>query len=393
MDVTYVFENGKTFAIHQGKVIAASTDADDVERQVKLAFGPDQLGEGQPPMHGGGPTEMPPPPHDMGGMGGQGGMPCESCGGEVGPDGHCVNCGDFQVPGGDQHGHGMGEMYPHDQPSPGYEMGGSYMAKTVSTPNGLKGTVLGKVAGIWGDEVTVRLENGRIVKLPVGTELRTQKTAAAPRQSPIEALEHRLTATPDGSYESLVARSNELESIKRYASSLVRDGVSYADSVRLDQLVVVAETEQAELIDAAAHLDDVDAIAPPSFTMAAADRTSSISREDASWLDHTLDEMIKEAEATDFTKLMDEGPEALTAELPDVALADTGVTRQMASHFIAEKTAGIERKLAEPYTVTFLARVEECRRAALATRQQTTHKEAAAEQDKYKDLPDDALFL
>lgn len=394
--ITYVFENGKTFAIHEGKVIAASTDADDVERQVRLAFGPDQLGEGQPPMHGGGPTEMPPAPHDLGGMGGHDGMPCESCGSQVGPDGHCLRCGDFQVPGGDQHGRGMEEMYPHDEPSPGTMFGGeagSYMAKTVSTPNGLKGTVLGKVAGVWGDEVTVRLENGRIVRLPVGTELRTQKVAAALRKTPIEQLETRLALIPDGTRDSLVARSTELERIRRTASALVRDGVSYADSVRLDQLVVLAETEQDEIVDAVSHIDDSESIAAPSFSMAAADRTSSISREDASWLDHTVDEMIKQAEATDFTKLMDEGPEALTAELPDVALADTGVTRQMATSFIGEKTAGIDRKIADPYTVTFLARVEECRRQALATRQQTIHKEAAAEQDKYKDLPDDALFL
>lgn len=402
MDVTYVFENGKTYAIHQGKVIAASTDADDVERQVKLAFGGDPgygeqraVDESQgPPMHGGGPADMPPPPDDLGQI-----DRCYACGtGEIDPaTGACQDCGaPADYPGRGQGRHPFPHDEPHDMPSPGYEMGGeagSYMAKTVSTPNGLKGTVLGKVAGVWGDEVTVRLENGRIVRLPVGTELRAHKVAAAPRKNPIEALETRLAGTPDGSHASLVARSNELESIKRYASTLVRDGVSYADSVRLDQIVVVAETEQAELIDAAAHLDDVEAIAPPSFTMAAADRTSSVSREDASWLDHTMDEIIKEAEATDFTKLMDEGPEALTAELPDVALADTGVTRQMASHFVAEKTAGVDRKIADPYTVTFLARVEECRRQALATRQHTTHKEAAAEQDKYKDLPDDALFL
>jgi hypothetical protein len=264
----------------------------------------------------------------------------------------------------------------------------------VTTPNGLKGTVLGKVAGLWGDEVTVRLENGRIVKLPVGTQLTTQRTAAATGVTPIQRLEQRLAAAPDGTRESLVARSQELSRVHSAAGDLIREGVSYADSIRLDQIVVTAEVENREVLDAVEHLADVESYSPPSYSIGVAHEAAGVSREDASWLDLAVDEMIKEAEATDFTKLMDEGPEAFAAELPVVALADTGVTRQMASHFIGAKTAGIAREIAEPYMTTFLVRVEACRRAELATRKQaqTTHKEAATE-DQFKDLPDDALFL
>lgn len=391
----YIFRDGQTYAIREGKVIAASADPDEVERLVREAS---PLMDANPNDPMGGPMEprldqMPPEAP-------QGSDPgCPGCGAPT--DGartnFCPHCGEPLDPIGMEGlgGQEMGNPYPQDEPSPGMEMGGEagpYMAKVV-TPNGVKGTVLGKVAGLWGEEVTIRLENGRIVKLPVGTELRAPKTASAKRVNPIERLEARLAATPDGTRGSLVARSEELQWIRKRASELIRDGVSYADSLRLDQLVVTAEVEGREIADAVAHLDDVESIAPPSFSMGVAHEAAGISKEDASWLDHVVDDMIKEAEATDFTKLMDEGPEALTAELPDVALADTGVTRQMASSFISEKTAGINREIAEPYMETFLARVEQCRRAELDNRKQTTKKEAAAEEDKYKDLPDEAFFL
>jgi hypothetical protein len=264
----------------------------------------------------------------------------------------------------------------------------------VVTPNGLKGTVLGKVSGLWGDEVTVRLENGRIVKLPVGTELLPAKQASSPKMgddiSRLESqLNHRFAKTRDG----LLARIPVLKSIQDYAAHLIREGASHDDSIKLDQLAVQAAVEAQECQEVLAAMEAAEPMAPPSFSMQAAHEAAGISREDASWLDHVLDDMIKEAEATDFNKLMDEGPEALVAELPDVALADTGVTRQMASSFIAEKTAAVEREVAEPYMNTFLARVEECRRAELSNRKQHVHKEAAAEEDQYKDVPDAGLFL
>lgn len=389
-DVTYIFRDGKTFAIRQGKVIAASTDPDEVQALVKKAWMDGGYAEEPYPS---GPPNMDP---NAGGSNMQHGAEerCPECGGfAIDENGRCLDCG-ARLPGAGGNpwegyqpsDHGPMESDPYDSEFPP-------SVASVTTPNGLKGTVLGKVASLWGDEVTIRLENGRIVKLPVGTELRSVKTAAAKRVSPIEQLEARLARTSDGTRQSLVSRHKELERIHKQASTLIREGVSYADSLRLDQLAVTADVERAEVIDAIAHIDAAESYTPPSFTMQAADRTSSVSREDASWLDHTLDEMVKEAEATDFNKLMDEGPEALTAGLEVSALADSDVTREIASSFIAEKTAGIERKLANPYMKTFLNRVEGCRKSELDTRTQTTPKEAAVEKDEFKDFPDDALFL
>lgn len=387
-EITYLFRGDQTLAIHEGKVIAASSDPDEVEALVKRAFGELPPGEVTPEQ-----GMMPPPPEDLQDPNAAG-EPCPFCGGQIDPaTGACLDCGQPDAARGPRpdpvdpfQGGGPQEPVPSPEvPS------GTYAS--VVTPNGLKGTLLGKVAGMWGDEVTVRLENGRIVRLPVGTELRTEKVAAAPRVSPIEHLQRRLAAVPDGTRESLVARSEELESIKKSASKLIRDGASWDDIQALNGIVVTADVEQGAVHDAVAHIDDADSYAPPGFSIQAAASTAGISREDASWLDDTYDQMIKQAEATDYQTLMNEGPEAFTAELPDVALADTGTTREMASDFIAERTAGVAREIVEPYTKTFLARVEECRRAELASRKQTTSKEAATKQDQYRDLPDDSLFL
>lgn len=400
-DVTFIFRDGQTYAIHQGKVIAASDDSDLVQRQVRQAFGPDpsmglnggsqepnNLDVGRPGTFGD-TGELP----TLGDLGG-----CPGCGAPDAGGNFCPECGQPVGHAGGQedpglHPEHMDAMSAGDE-DPYGEMGYGRQAKVI-TPNGLKGSVLGKVSGLWGDEVTVRLENGRIVKLPTGTELRTQK-AAATQSNPIERLEARLAATPDGTRDSLVARSDELVTLRRTAAVLIREGVSWADAKRLDEIVVTADVERHEVADALAHLDDVEAIVPPelpTFSIAAAKEAAGISREDASWLDASLTELVKEAEAQDFTRLMDEGPEAFAAELPDSALADTGTTRQMASNFVGAKTAGIAREIADPYIDTFLARVEECRRAELSTRKQTTHKEAAAAEDDFGDFPDDCLFL
>lgn len=376
-EIHYIFRDGQTYAIKEGKVIAAGADSDEVERQVKQAFDPSVVG-----------------PHMMDPMDAVGAHACSRCGGHLDHEGRCVDCGMYPDEAAQYERGDMYDPYPHDEPSPGYELGGeagSYMAH-VLTPNGLKGTILGKAAGLWGEEVTIRLENGRIVKLPVGTELKQAKTAA--KRDPIDPLEARLAKTPDGTRESLVARYEELGTIKQHAASMVRQA-SLDDQQRLDRIVVTADVEQREIKEAVAHLDDVESYAPPGFSMGVAHEAAGISRDDASWLDRVVDDMIKEAEATDFTKLMDEGPEALTAGLEDPALADKDVTHQIASSFILEKTAGIDRKIAEPYIDTFLGRIEDCRMNELARRQEdTTHnqKEAATE-DPYKDVPDDAIFL
>jgi hypothetical protein len=404
-EVTFAFKGDRAFAIREGKVIATS-HVDHIGDLEKVAFGHDPMG-GQPPMgdpHAiDGPTEMPPPPGDMQDPYLGGDEPCPNCGqpNEAGSP-VCVGCG---APLGDPHGDphdpvgGMESQYPQDAPSPGIEMGGEagpYMA-SITTPNGLKGKVLGKVAGLWQDEVTVRLENGRIVHLPVSKEMRFERTASAPKGNPTEQFEQRLAASVDGTRESLVTRHKGLLALQTEARQIIANGVSDTDAESLDQIVVAADVEIAEVNDAIAHLDDAEtqAYAPPvPFSMSAAhEAAASLGGKDGSWLDKTATEMIAEVEATDFKRLMDEGPEALTADLDTPALADAGVVRQVATSFIRSKTAGTDPKVRDPYEATFIKRVEECRRAELSSRAQTTQKEAAVQEDAFKDAPDESIFM
>jgi hypothetical protein len=403
-EVTFAFKGDKAFAIREGKVIAQS-HIDNLGDLEKVAFGQDPMG-GQPPMGDpheiNAPTEMPQVPSDIESASTLAGdKPCPGCG-SLGVDGNgrCIGCGyDWRQP--DPHGMGpdieggfggapygdAGDEFPDHGPR----------QASITTPNGLKGKVLGKVAGLWQDEVTVRLENGRIVHLPVAKDMKFERTASAPKVNSIESLNQRLASSVDGTRESLVARHAALLRLQTEARQIIANGVSDSDAENLDQVVVAAEVEVVEINDAIAHLDDehTSAYAPPApFSISAAkESAASLGGKDGSWLDKTANEMIAEAESTDFKRLMDEGPEALTAELETPALADAGVVRQMASSFIRTKTAGTDPQVRDPYEATFLNRVEQCRRAEFSTRTQSTQKEAAAQEDAFKDAPDESIFM
>lgn len=401
-DITYAFEGGKTYAIHQGKVIAAHEDFDVVERQVKQAFddmgGPNQYGDmpgdslpnmdpqsfgpGDPSLD----TLCPQCGTGEGAYEPQSGHPCAVCGFSDPQAGLDPQATEFPAPPSDL-------QVPGQDPQQGLPPA---VGHTVTTPNGLKGTVLGKVAGLWSDEVTVRLENGRIVKLPVSTDLTfsSTKTASAP-VSAIDRLEARLASTPDGTITSLQARAKELETIANEVSNLVSTA-SYADQQRLDTIRVTADVERAEVNDAIAYLDDEaeQTFRPPApaFSINPVEQ-ESMGGLSGDWLDQVTNDMIAEAEAQDYGKLMDEGPEAFAAEVPDAAIGDAGAVRSMASSYISEKTAGTDPESRTQYMSTWLARVEQCRRAELSTRKQVTKKEAAAEESvDFSSMPDSFLW-
>ena len=264
----------------------------------------------------------------------------------------------------------------------------------VTTPNGLSGKVLGRVSGMWGDEVTVRFDNGRIVRVPVSQGLTFHAAEKVVEENPIKALEARLAQSIDGSKESLENRVSELKSIRLEAAALIQKGAAYETEQELDRLRVEADYELGEVHAALEHLNDAETesfTAPAPFRMQAVEQ-ESVGNSDSTWLDSTVNDMISEAEATDFGKLMDEGPEAFTAGLDAPALAEAGITRSIASRFINSKTAAANPELRERYEQVWLARVEECRKAELLNRKETTKKEAASQEEDQSNLPDDVLF-
>jgi hypothetical protein len=382
-EVAYTEKDGTWYAISQSKVIAHSADLAALEQKVAM----DPMGDGG--------TDMPPAPDSLG----LGAVSCPQCQSPAdAEDSFCRHCGSPIQ--------GEGGSFANEPPAPdGGTLGdidGSapvspYESSVITTPNGLKGTVLGKVAGLWSDELTVRLENGRIVRVPFTRDVKVASAESSTPTSPIARLEARLAASVDGTRPSLVARRDELAAIKKSAAAIIANGVSDAHAQELDSIVVTADAEMAQVDDAIAHHDaeTTQAYAPPApFSMGVADEAAaSLGGRDGSWLDGVTNDLIAEAEATNYKQLMDEGPEAFTAELADSAIADAGVTRSMASSFIRSKTAGTDPRVRDPYETTWLERVEQCRRAELTTRKQTTHKEAAAQEDQYKDAPDESLFI
>lgn len=326
---TFVFDDeGKTYAYLDGKILASASDADELEAKIAEMGAPAPMGQAQQ-------AQQAPPV-------------CPSCGGQG-----CPQCQQQMAP--------------------------PTMAAThVTTPNGVKGQILGKQKGLWGEQITIRLENGRIAKFDVVPELEysTEKTASV--ESPYQKLEERLAAVPDGTKDSLVSRLKELKKIKREATDMIH-GAAYLDQQTIHEMIVTADYEVHEVTDALAALEDAEPFAAPAPFSTGVAEQESVGGGNSSWLDHTLSDMIAEAEAQDFDKMMSEGPEAFVAETDTPALADAGTVRSMADSYVSSKTAGLDQEAVADFREKFLARVEEVRRAELVERKEKVAKEAKAQ--------------
>jgi hypothetical protein len=270
-------------------------------------------------------------------------------------------------------------------------------ATHIVTPNGIKGEILGRTPTIWGTQITARFENGTISQFETHAEddvqWITEKTAST--TDPAGGLESRLAASFDRDKESLRARHSELGEIAKEAFRLINAGAPYAVEVKLDQVRTAAEVEARQVKEALDHLDaaDYESFVPDAPFKPQVVEQAGLGRDaDSNWLDITTQEIIAETEGRDFDKLLNEEPGLFVAEQDTAALADAGVTREMALSHIISKTAGFTGAEIEDYRTRFLANVEAARRNELADRKATTKKEAAAEQDVLDNVPDEALF-
>ena len=274
----------------------------------------------------------------------------------------------------------------------------SESATHIMTPNGLKGKILGRVKGLWDDEVTVRFENGRIASLPVSslTFARVEDEEDS-SEDEITKLEKIVSAAIEAADASTIgARVKELDGLKAKAAALIDDGLSNDDLLRVGSVLAKAEYEYAEIEDRVRAIEEerISAYEPPApFKMQAVAQGGPTNGSDSSWLDQTLNEMIVEASSTDYEKLMDEGPEAFVAGLDSGMVADSGSVRSAASDWIRSKTAAADDDVRERYEKVWLSRVEDVRRAAFSQMKQEMHKQASASESvDYDSIPDDSLF-
>lgn len=203
MEPTYVFKQGKVLTVINGKVVASSDedsfeefleskgkgdkdseDGDDEEEEVcddkkessAKTAGPGQFMEPAPEPSSEDPEmTMPEIPDDLQEDLLEDVVECPACGETADEsDSFCSKCGE---PLGETNlGGDDDDLFGHEEAGPGLgddeSFGARPLAKTVTTPSGLKGTVMNRVAGLWGDEVTVRFSNGRVKKMPVTAEMK-----------------------------------------------------------------------------------------------------------------------------------------------------------------------------------------------------------------------------
>lgn len=271
-------------------------------------------------------------------------------------------------------------------------------ATHVLTPNGLKGKILGRVKGLWEDEVTVRFDNGRIASLAVSKLTFAKEEEEEENKDEIAELEKKVEASVS-TYDpaSLENRISELGQIKAEASAHIASGLSDEDLARVGSVIAQANYELQEISDIGAAIEDqrVAAYEPPApFKINVVEQGGPTGGRESNWLDQTIGEMVHEANSTDYTKLMNEGPEVFVAGLDRDLLADSGAVRSHASTWIRSKTAAADDDVREKYEKVWLARVEEQRRASLAEIKEEMHKEASAtESVDYDSIGDDSLFI
>ncbi len=262
-------------------------------------------------------------------------------------------------------------------------------SRFVETPNGLKGEILGNVKGVW--------ENGRIAKYDTRGEGYKYTAGTEEPESALDYLTKTLDTTYPHDKESLSKRIRDLDGVVAKVAAVISTGVPAAEERQLDGIALAAEFEQNEVREALAHLEQVDyeSFTPPAPPKFAAVEQASLGGGTGSWLEETVNEMFREAADQDFDRLLLEGPGQFVVDVDTAALADQGVTSQLATTYIESKTAGFVGEEVEDYRKQFLAKVEIARRQELKERERVARtaaeKQAAVEEND--DLTDEGLFL
>lgn len=269
-------------------------------------------------------------------------------------------------------------------------------ATHITTPNGMRGEVISRVAGLWGDEITVRFENNQIRRFATAAgddsieySVEAPKTAASPKAHFQDKLDERYVTSREG----LAERLTVLDEVALGAGRLAAREASLSESRALHQFVLAAEAETAEIKDVLAHLEDVDAqnAAPAPPTYAAVEQIS-LGGHSSDWLEVTAAEMVTESEATDFDRLLAEGPTQLVSSLDDSAVHNAGTVAEIAQGHIMGRTSGFKGDKVEAYREAFVAAAEQARRRDLTYRQSNARKEATVKEAAVAELPDEFLF-
>ena len=326
---------------------------------------------------------------------------CPACGETCeGDDQFCSKCGEPLGESGladdEEFGLGGDEDFGEDM------MNARGLGKTVTTPNGLTGKVMSRVAGLWGDEVTVRFANGRIKKMPVTAEMQFGNDGLEDRLHAGEGSEteskcfevaeeafargediddvaasivaqcgvdHDLAysiaeqaerygytagqgidentgdyhvASVPGDMQSLKERKYDLEQVQHNVRNRVAQAKTHTERKELDRIAHEAAYEAREIDDAIQHLVELEGrgfIPTAAFESHATEQADLGHNSDGGWLSEVVSSMDEQSKDTDYAKLMNEGPVAFVASADDAAVVNAGAIRQAATRYIRQFTS------------------------------------------------------
>lgn len=276
------------------------------------------------------------------------------------------------------------------------------VATHIVTPNGMKGEILGRTDGLWGEkELTVRFENGRIAKLQAhgGNDDDIEYTTEKPEvpEDKVDELQEVLDEDYAHDKSSLAKRIVQLDELVVAASTHVANS-SEVDINRINQVVLAANHEKGEVGEALAYLEqaDAEAFAPPAFTSHVVEQAQlgrSSSDGTTNWLDRVAQDMIDETADQNFDKILSEDPAQLVAGLETGTIAEQGSTAEISRDYITAKTAAYTGAEVESYRELFVAATEQARRVELADRKETVAKQVTAKEEETADILDESLFM
>lgn len=249
-------------------------------------------------------------------------------------------------------------------------------ATRVVTPNGLTGTVLGRTPSIWGEEVTVRFENGHIARLHTSSadlsysDIEDDITSAPA----LERIAFETNRSISDDTASLRARLETLSGIRLMASKIA-SSLKDDDLVLLDGYVSSTRAEEAEIGEVLAGREDQEV---EDFTPYRPEARAY----EPSWLDRVAAEEV-EQEVENF----DEKVATFVTALSTDTLADGSLVSQIVYDKVASETDDVE------YIENFIEAAEQIRQTEHSARREATKQARIASDQNVNGATDESIFL
>lgn len=250
-------------------------------------------------------------------------------------------------------------------------------ATHVKTPNGLKGTILGRTPSFWGETVTVRFSNGHVSQLPVASKdlefITESKTEATPVEKIAAVVDAEILSAD---FETLKSRLTKLDEVKVFATTLARTtNLSHDELISINSNLAKARAEVEEINEVLSAQADVEE-----------DYTSyrPAPREfEQSWLDR----IASEETAPPVEEDQEERVSNFINSLSDDTLANGSLVSQIAFDRVSSETQDLDA------VESFIEVSELTRQAVQASRREARKIAKTASDHALSQATDESIFL